>query len=68
MFIIVTVLEQLHTTIWSGFLGRMWTEYTGRSTEVTPASDLNVAMHSVVLTDHTFTVPSDDALLKRNYQ
>ncbi|MPC18346.1 hypothetical protein E2C01_011224 [Portunus trituberculatus] len=32
------------------------------SMEVTPARDLKVAMHSVVFTDHTFTVPSDEAL------
>lgn len=62
MFIIVTVLDRLHTTMWSGFFGKMWTENTGRSTEVTPASDLKVAIHSVVLTDQTLTVPSDDAL------
>ena len=62
MFMMVTVLDLLQTTMWSGFLGRMCTEYTGRSMEVTPARDLKVAMHSVVFTDHTFTVPSDEAL------
>ena len=42
----------------------MCTEYTGKSTAAAPGRDLKVELHSVVFTDHTLTVPSDEALQK----
>ena len=67
MFIIVTVFDLLQTIIWSGFFGKIWTEYTAKSTAAAPGRDLNVDVHSVVFTDQTFTVPSDEALQFQTY-
>uniref|UniRef100_A0A182UQ31 Uncharacterized protein n=1 Tax=Anopheles merus TaxID=30066 RepID=A0A182UQ31_ANOME len=58
MFMMTTVFDRLHTTKCSGFFGSISTELTARCVP----SALNVEMHSVVLSDHTFTVPSDEAL------
>lgn len=58
MFMMTTVLERLQTTKLSGFLGRIMIELTAKSLP----SDLNVDRHSVVFSDQTLTLPSEDAL------
>lgn len=61
---IATVFDLLHTTNWSVVLGIRWILFTATSVakETVDPNDLNVAMHSVDFTFHTFTVPSELAL------
>lgn len=66
MFMMETVLDRLQTTKCSGFLGRAWMEFTVMSVPMPlpPAAprDLKVLKHSVLLTLHSLTVPSELAL------
>lgn len=58
IFMMTTVLERLQTTKLSGFFGRIIIELTAKSLP----RDLNVDRHSVVFSDQTLTLPSEDAL------
>ena len=62
MFMMTTVLERLHTTNCSAFLGRRCTLWTVMSLPALPPRDLNVCWHSVLFTFHTLIVPSELAL------
>lgn len=50
MFIMTTVLDRLHTTKCSGFLGSKATLFTVMSVPAEVPRDLNVLVHSVVFT------------------
>ena len=63
MFITDTVLVRLQTTNCSVFLGIRWIELTVISEAELPRAGLNVFIHSVVLTLHTLTLPSELALM-----
>lgn len=53
MFMMTTVLERLHTTKCSGFLGSRMTLLTVMSVPADVPRGLNVLVHSVVFTFHT---------------
>lgn len=55
MFIMTTVLDRLHTTKCSGFLGSRITLFTVMSVPAEVPRDLNVLVHSVVFIFQTWT-------------
>lgn len=54
MFMMTTVLERLHTTKCSGFLGSRMTLLTVMSVPADVPRGLKVLVHSVVFTFHTW--------------
>lgn len=54
MFMMTTVLERLHTTKCSGFLGSRMTLLTVMSVPADVPRGLKVLLHSVVFTFHTW--------------
>lgn len=63
MFIIITVLDLLHTTICSGFLGHSCTEWIDTSDAPDNTCGVCVLASSAVFVFQILTVPSLDAVI-----